>query len=323
MASTITPTRNTKLDSVKTILIFMVVLGHTLQSRDVGILNSINVSIKVFIFSFHMPLFIIISGYFFNTKASTKTFFKRLVEILASYVVFQAIRVVLSGNFGIYSILNPKYTLWYLLCLVYWRLLTYYLSKIISTKIILLLSIVICMSAGFVDTTLLSFQRACVFFPFFVMGNLLHSFGYIERIDKTKIYYGILSVIAVTTTYCVVSKTYDVDFMTTFQGKPPYYGTADITMRCVWFLLSIPLCYGIYRIIPDSTKLAKYGGSTLAVYLLHSFFTERFGFILRNTFLTNDIITNVLYSLLVMTICIQLYKIKLIKRIISPIKFAR
>lgn len=270
-----------------------------------------------------MPLFIIISGYFFNTQTSTGTFFKRLIEIFASYIVFQAIRVVIGRNYDIHSILNPQYTLWYLLCLVYWRLFTYYSSKIFSTKTVLLLSIAICMGAGFVNSNLLSFQRACVFLPFFTMGNLLHSSDFIERIDKTNIHYGILSVIAVITIYCVISKTYDANLMTVFQGYSPYDGFADIAMRFVWLLLSFPLCYGIYRTIPDSHKLSKYGGSTLAVYLLHSFFTQGFGFVLRNTFLTNDILTNVLFSLTVMAICILLSRNKFVKRLISPVRFAR
>lgn len=321
MASKIIHTRNTKLDSVKTVLIFLFVLGHTLQSRDAGIMNSINVCVKEFIFSFHMPLFIIISGYFFNTKTNTKTFLKRLVEIFASLFVFQAIRVVMSRNFSIFSILSPQYTLWYLLCLVYWRIFTYYLSKIFSTKMILLLSIVICMGAGFVSFNHLSFHRACAFLPFFIIGNLLHSSDFFERIDKTKIYYGILSIFTVVLIYCIISKLFDVNLMTTFMGNSSYDGIADISMRFVWLLLSFPLCYGIYRIIPDSHKLARYGGSTLAFYLLHSFFTQRFGFVLSKTFLTNDIITNVMFSLIVMTICVLLYKISFIKKIISPIKF--
>ena len=56
--------RNTKLDSLKTILIFCVVLGHVIQPRGDGMVNEVNMLVKTFIFSFHMPLFILLSVFF-------------------------------------------------------------------------------------------------------------------------------------------------------------------------------------------------------------------------------------------------------------------
>ena len=58
------------LDNLKAVLIFLVVLGHLLISFTHATCNSAKY-ISSFIYSFHMPLFIIISGYF-SKKTITK-----------------------------------------------------------------------------------------------------------------------------------------------------------------------------------------------------------------------------------------------------------
>lgn len=111
--------RSTKLDSVKTLLIFCVVLGHLLQNRG-DVLNDINMIVKTFIFSFHMPLFVIISGYFCNISCSTSNMIKRVTEIFATFLAFQIIRLCISGNisnlstFCIHNIRYGTYFAWFI-----------------------------------------------------------------------------------------------------------------------------------------------------------------------------------------------------------------
>ena len=77
-----------------------------------------------------MPLFVIISGYFCNISCSTSNMIKRVTEIFATFLAFQIIRLCISGNISnLSSFLYPQYTLWYLLCLVYWRIFYYFTSK--------------------------------------------------------------------------------------------------------------------------------------------------------------------------------------------------
>lgn len=61
--------RNQILDATKGIAIIFVVLGHAIQQVS-GLENkeALNMPILRFIISFHMPLFVFISGYlFYNT----------------------------------------------------------------------------------------------------------------------------------------------------------------------------------------------------------------------------------------------------------------
>ncbi len=85
-------------DIAKGIGIILMILGHmSLQNRY----------LKNFIYSFHMPLFFIISGYFFkerDNKQCLKTIFKKLIipYILTCLCIifYKVFRLVLDGNFS-------------------------------------------------------------------------------------------------------------------------------------------------------------------------------------------------------------------------------
>ncbi|WP_175215983.1 acyltransferase family protein [Proteus mirabilis] len=59
--------RNKKIDSIKGVLIFLVVFGHFLESM-IGWKGSNSSALLHVIYSFHMPFFILISGYFFSVN---------------------------------------------------------------------------------------------------------------------------------------------------------------------------------------------------------------------------------------------------------------
>ena len=75
------------LDYAKGIAIILVVLGHIFSEGN----------IKTYIYSFHMPLFFIISGYLFNYSNlnSFKEFiYKRINGILIPYCTFSIINIL-------------------------------------------------------------------------------------------------------------------------------------------------------------------------------------------------------------------------------------
>lgn len=77
--------RNTRIDSIKFVLIAFVILGHMLDySFHVGI----SARVHTFIYSFHMPAFILISGYLFKKKEN-KSFWKGIGQLAMTYCFFQ------------------------------------------------------------------------------------------------------------------------------------------------------------------------------------------------------------------------------------------
>lgn len=57
--------RNLFIDALRGISIFLVLWGHSIQYFSAGEINYFNNFVFRFIYSFHMPLFFLISGYVF------------------------------------------------------------------------------------------------------------------------------------------------------------------------------------------------------------------------------------------------------------------
>lgn len=105
-------------DTLKAILIVLVVLGHTGTALGEKWLSVI--------YAFHMPLFIFVSGYLSKRKPLNKNggSIKRLIIL---YLVFDlayiALDVVTGSGFSISRLLTPSFALWYILALIYWRVI--------------------------------------------------------------------------------------------------------------------------------------------------------------------------------------------------------
>lgn len=312
------------MDSVKTFLIFMVILGHVIAPYKSGTLNDVNLFVETIIFSFHMPLFVMISGYFCHYTQKPGSFVKRLLELLATFVVFQLIKVVISGDYSLASFLTPKYTLWYILCLVYWRIYVYLLAKRLPWGVILAIAVAISLGAGFLPYKLLSFQRACAFLPFFVFGTMMHEFKLTEKIDRIKPEYALGAVIICLTLFVFMEHSIGVNLKKDILiAKTMYSGALGILWRSVWLLLATVISLGVYRLVPDSPRLAKYGAATLTIYMFHPFFTKQFPYLLDATPIPNDLLVNVLYSFLVFAVCILLSKSRIVGYIVKPLRLSK
>ena len=115
-------------DNVKGILIFMVVFSHFLFDYSSSHPNTISRKIVVFIYSFHMPAFIFISG-FLTSENSTKI--TNLTKLLILYYIFNfsfSLIVYYLYNYKI-NFLFPQISFWYILSLFNWRIIIKFLYK--------------------------------------------------------------------------------------------------------------------------------------------------------------------------------------------------
>ena len=58
------------IDAIKTVLIFLVIWGHTIQYTNAN--EGLGNPIAAFIYSFHMPMFMMLSGMFFKRQLQLK-----------------------------------------------------------------------------------------------------------------------------------------------------------------------------------------------------------------------------------------------------------
>lgn len=136
---------NTYIDSVKTVLIFFVILGHTIEKCKLGGFSN-EIQIFNFILLFHMPMFLFVSGYLTHIKDRSH-YWQGVLRILETFFVFDIIRILIDGNYSLASLASPKWTLWYLLTLAYYRCLAFACRKVCG-KVLIISSIAISLVGG-------------------------------------------------------------------------------------------------------------------------------------------------------------------------------
>lgn len=152
-------------DNFKAILIVLVVFGHFLLkfSNPTGY---VNILISM-IYSFHMPAFVFISGYF--SKNLDKNRYETLSKNLVLYVFFAVVYSLVYRQTLIGGLIDPVGIMWFLLCIIIWKII---LEQAIKIKFIIPLSVIIAILIGFNGDIgkLLSLSRLFCFFPFFLLG---------------------------------------------------------------------------------------------------------------------------------------------------------
>jgi fucose 4-O-acetylase-like acetyltransferase len=180
--------RDIKLSNAKGILIFLVVLGHLLE-----VFKDDYFHIFLIIYSFHMPLFVFISGYF-----AKRVTFKKIVNLILLYIIIRVLFTWFLYAIGEIDSLEywfemPYFHLWYIVSLVFWYFGALLLKKANFSKVtnIVILLVILMVSVASRDFTqavvniisvydtdftsyTLSYQRTLTFAPFFFAGYFLN-----------------------------------------------------------------------------------------------------------------------------------------------------
>ena len=290
--------RDLHLDGLKFIMIFLVVLGH-LSYHGYGL------KINTMIYSFHMPVFVFLSGYFTSLSATREKQNKWINRTLLIFVFAQLAHIILEvllmsihcythhesfdwSIFGWDMITSPRLALWYLVCLLYWRISIWSLFKNCRAVQLFAISCVLSIASGFIPIDHdFSFQRAFSFFPFFALGIYFKEHRLMNKIKEINILYPIIFLVI----GLLASR-----YLPIFMPKMHYADTRDLVLRAIQSSVGIVLCLSILRIAYSKwiTKFADLGAYTLWIYIGHTYLIV----IGQKVFPYLDISLNVLSALL-------------------------
>ena len=165
--------RDAFFDNAKYLAIVLVAMGHAWE--PVKGQSRVLEAVYTVVYAFHMPAFILISGYFsrgFDMRADR---LRRLVTgIAVPYVVFEVAYSLFNRWAGDdpgqpISLLDPLYLTWFLAALFVWRLTTP-LWKLVRWPLPLALVVAVLASVSPDIGDDLDLQRVLQFLPFFVLG---------------------------------------------------------------------------------------------------------------------------------------------------------
>ncbi|WP_298073482.1 acyltransferase family protein [uncultured Bacteroides sp.] len=307
------------LDALKLFAIFLVLWGHAVQH----LLSSEYWDEPVYriIYSFHMPLFMTISG-FFGAKLSSIPFtivlfrkFRQLLLPAISFGLIYCIIVTCAGNLGGGGIWFFIHSFWFLKSLFLCSITYCIASKVPKyTLFAVVLSLIVSQVIPFC-----AFDRM---YPCFIFGVALYKyFDYFQK--------NIRVMLAVSASiFIVMLVKFDASFLKGFNsdaiksfdlmeiGRYLYVRYYRILMGFAGSMTFIALFYSLSRWIPNSKlgdTLCKYGKYTLGIYILQTFFLEM---ILRDnlscdglSFCIFNFIVAPLISSCVLIICLVCIKI--------------
>ncbi len=296
--------RSFYFDNAKFILIFLVVFGHVISPLKSS--DNFLFTLYAVIFLFHMPAFILISGYFSKGYRKKGYLQKVVKKILLPYLVFQVIYSLFyyfNGQVAnlAFDLLQPHWTLWFLLSLFFWNLLLYAFARL--KWVGLVISLAIGVAVGYLDDagSYLSLSRTFVFFPYFLLGFLLEP-QHMKLVKKIK-FSPAMGLAILLVALAVFHAFFPKDAVHWLLGDTSY-AQLGVTepgagiIRFFQYLITFIVIYGFLALVPTKgNKFTVIGQRTFYIYLLH-------GFIIKTiqTFVDEDILSVLANHYLVLTV---------------------
>lgn len=163
--------RDPFFDNAKFLLIVLVALGHSWE-QIVGGTHALR-AVHTVVYTFHMPAFIMLCGYFSQRFTARPDQMRRLLEgVLIPYLLFEAAYSATNSAVRdepfVLTPTEPTYLCWFLIALFLWRLSTP-LWRAVRHPVAI--AVVVSLVAG--CTTMgydLALPRVLMFLPWFVLG---------------------------------------------------------------------------------------------------------------------------------------------------------
>ena len=284
-------------DNAKFILIFLVVLAHAISPfKDMNgfWLKGEFMLLWRAINTMHMPCLIFISGFLAKKyirpdgSINVQRPFTYIVYYLAAQFTVGAFEVFVLGDSISKSVLAPRSSLWFLVCLIWWYLLLPVVEKI-DPKKMLVIAVLAGLLIGYDEkvSNLMAMSRMIVHFPFFLTGYYLSAgkmqFVFTKKAKLLAIPAFLVSMLTqVGTLYLTGSGkalNFSINgFITCDRSYFAIFKNTDINpvfwlLPRIWFYLCAALlCFAFLAWMPKrKTFFTFLGARTLSVYILHRY----------------------------------------------------
>lgn len=277
-----------------------------------------------------MPLFIFISGRFSHISDRLK-YKKNILRLLETYVVFQIILTLVSlvqcGEFSFEFLTTPNWVLWYLVALIYWRILIYSIPErwLQHQKYMIIASLGICLLGGFIPIgSPFVVQRTLSSLPFFVLGYYSVYIDIKKYIDKIPVLFAVFVLLC---SFCILFFILNKNLNIVVNGSLPYrldsFGHAlmHIGARCLFIPIAIIISSMIMRLVPVNPILAKWGTKTLFVYIYHSIAVLFLYIAINRCIIPNSEFLLFIYGFIITLSMLCLSRLRFLSILLNPVSY--
>ena len=297
-------------DALKFLLICLVIIGHAIEpTRYSNVASGILYSV---VYAFHMPLFVLLSGYFSKNQNLSKIN-KQAVSLVETYLVMAVIIGFVLGV-GFRMVVSPSLSCWYLLSLICWRYMLYFLVEVLKfNENRVLISSLLIMVAFFclpIRKYLGAFSiiRTSQFFFFFSVGYCIKD-SFISRLrTERKLKMGLcLGSLLCMVFICVFSSRelhvfeFHRDTLFSLIDQFPFTPLIAAVYKFTLILVSLIISFAILTLKCLPGFFEKYGKHTLFFFFLQGILVHKFVLILPQ-----NLIVELLFSFFVILLGVLL-----------------
>jgi fucose 4-O-acetylase-like acetyltransferase len=270
------PTRDPWFDNAKMLLVTLVVVGHSWTLLPD---TTVNDRLYDFLYLWHMPAFVLVTGYLSRRFTWSRRNLRRLVTgVVVPFLVFEGLLVLFRSSITGADYdrvwLQPHWPMWFLVALVAWRLATPLLNR---SRHALLAAVALCLLGGFVQTEILDFNRVLGFLPFFVAGLMVPD----DVVAWLREGRARLLAVPVLLAGTVAAWVVDTRLGTGWLYWRDSYADLGVSAldgmlaRLVLLGVCLALAAAAIALVPRRDGwFARMGAASLVVYLLHGFFVK-------------------------------------------------
>ncbi|MBW9209333.1 acyltransferase family protein [Mumia sp. zg.B21] len=268
--------RDPLLDNARYWVMLLVVAGHALQYLlDVPAARGT----YAWIYAFHMPAFVLVSGYVSRRyEGSPKQTRALVTTLVVPYIVLNVgldgFRAVLDGKPLDINLLDPAWSTWFLIALVAWRLSTP-LWQVVRAPV--LVAIAVSLVAGLWQVSnVVSIHRILGLLPFYVAGMYLRPahFAFLRRPLVR-----VVSALALAGTFAWCQLRHEGWYVSWLYWRDAYAESpleADalggLTTRAGLLVVGFALTAAVLSVIPRRVDVTTgLGRRTMNAYFLHGF----------------------------------------------------
>ncbi len=273
-----------KWDNAKAILIILVVSGHAIH--DLIKVSDLYKSLYFFIYLFHMPLFMFLSGMFSRRAIETGRHLRQrivgylLLGFFLKYMILACRLIFDKYPSQKFYMLRETTVPWYLMALSVYLLVTF-LTKEASRRFLLAFAILTACMTGY-DKTIGSYlilSRLFTYYPFFLLGTLWQP-DRIPKFSSGLLQKGIAAVLlAALLLFTILHADLLYPYIDLIKGGNPYAKIDGISAarlkygflyRLFYYAAAIFVSACVLTVVPKGRSfLTRIGQTTLSVYMFH------------------------------------------------------
>ncbi len=329
--------RDLRVDNVRGILIILVVIGHFLLPL---FWTRLVTNLIYLIYSFHMPCFIMISGFYAKSLYKNGYFrWGKVIQLLWLYFVYKMLVNITEGLLAGYIPLFPDFfhesgAPWYLLALAIWYMTIPLFSRFREYPVNLIAILTVLISVVFLKYVVncgdfLSMDRVLSFAPFFYIGyfynqenldNYLAS-GTRKTVDRLAL---CLAAVIFFGMYDWFMKYHLVVYGAEYHRYAPELYPFVWGINLIWYLVAFILSMGLIGIMLNRRMLVitTLGQRSLQVYMFHRPIRDLFQYFGFYDFINAHSKLNVLFVILLSGLIAVLLGSDLVYRAFSLVRNA-